>query len=49
MTVTHHTFMQALMARGAMAEADACELYRRIHRRADGARTRNNRVTSTPL
>jgi hypothetical protein len=33
-----HTLMQALMARGAVPEADARELYRHIYKRADGAR-----------
>ena len=29
-------FVQALMARGALPETDARELYKRVHSRADG-------------
>ena len=33
-----HAFTQALLARGALKETDARELYRHIHKRSDGAR-----------
>jgi predicted ATPase len=36
--VAHHTFMQALMARGAVPESEARDLYRRVNQQQDGAR-----------
>jgi hypothetical protein len=37
LTPEHHAFMQAVMARGAVPETEARQLYKELTRQADGA------------